>query len=93
MRIKLSQYEKSFVTRDTAKKIAASIVLNDESVELDFSDIDTITPSFSHEFISNILENNSSVKRVEFLNTNKSVELQLKKALLSIKKEKESDEK
>lgn len=88
MIIEFKRYGNSLVSRDLAKKIVASFDISDEQIDLDFEGVETITPSFSHEMLSAILEFKEKPKKVNFLHTNSSVELQLKKALITIREEK-----
>lgn len=90
MQIDLKKSGNSLVSRTLARSILEKFDLDKEKISLNFEGVETVTPSFSHELISVILEKNISIKEVDFLNANPSVMLQLKKALLSIEREKRS---
>lgn len=63
-----------------AKAYIFSVLTPDEKIELDFSDVKVLTPSWADEFITGIKETFSN--KIEYLNTtNESVEASLKVVL------------
>jgi len=79
--IKLLNYTGSFAeNKDTAQKIRVKIMLpilkRGRNVILDFSGIDSVTQSFTHALVSDLIRTFSSdfFNRVAFKNCNKTVQ-------------------
>ncbi len=80
MTIKLNKFGKTFNSRMSADTIFNKVV-DFDSIIVDFQGIDDATPSFCHEMM--VVLQAKKIK-LETINANESIKLQLNKALSSI---------
>ena len=86
MTIRLSNYGNSLGTRDDARQIRKNILESNETVILDFENISIISNSFADELLGIIVRDfgiTTLKEKVLFKNTNKEVQMTIKKAIVT----------
>ena len=91
MILSLKKFGKSFNTRPFARKIFSEISpFSEKEIILDFSGVDSATPSFCHEMMSILILEKK--KKINIKNVSNSVKTQIQKAYFVLQKEKDQKE-